>query len=166
MSQKKLLSCLKDCVENPNEPDSPRLEVMGGRGTLYGIIHKEENGRKLSSFRTEIATNEKILIEIYEDCLTNTELRSKNKANECHFTNLSLALSSTESLYVNKYLIVDEDFYDCLLAYRKSAKVLNKYPVEFEKEKGETVEKYLISPHQILTKYFDELKRKLEKIES
>ena len=76
--EKRLLDCLEDCIKNPSEPDSPVLEIMGGRGTLYGIIHQEENIRKLAALIFEVLRMKRLDVRLYEDCLRNNDLRKKN----------------------------------------------------------------------------------------
>lgn len=162
--EKRFLACLKDCVENPNEPDSPVLEVMGGRGTLYGIIHKQENVRKVTALRVEVNSNERIIIRVYEDCLKNADLRANSKNDQCKFPALSLTLSATEFLYVNRYLDLTQEFYDSVLGYYKTAEAVNHYLLEWTEEGGIGIEKWLLSHHKVITKRFDLFKQNLEKL--
>ncbi|GAI91081.1 unnamed protein product, partial [marine sediment metagenome] len=48
---------VKDCLDNPNLPDSHVLETIGGRGTLFQILMRDESLRKLDALFSEIKRN-------------------------------------------------------------------------------------------------------------
>lgn len=159
----RFLACLKDCVENPKEPDSPVLEAMGGRGTLYSIIHNEENIRKVTALKMEINSNEGIINRVYDACSKNSALRSEKKDNECTMPSALLTVSSTEFLYVNRYLDLDEEFYDAVLGYYKVVETVNKHLVEWVNNNLAN-EEWIISMREIVKEYFDKIKGYLEKL--
>ncbi len=78
--EEKFKAALENCIKSPNEPDSPVLETLGGRGTLYGIMHKEENARRIEGLQLELNINETLLGQIFDNCVRNKALRSANKA--------------------------------------------------------------------------------------
>jgi len=77
--EKQFQASLVDCLDRPNEPDSPVLMAMGGRGTLYGIIHEDENKRRLSALKMEFENNKRIFESIYRHCEDNKTIRSKKR---------------------------------------------------------------------------------------
>ena len=162
--EKSFLACLTDCINNPNEPDSPVLEVMGGRGTLYGLIHKEEINRRLASLLEEVYGNEKILVKLYEDCLKNYDLRKENKTEKCSFPGISLTLSAIELLYVNRYLDASEEFYSSMSGYYKVAESVNQRLNDWNKKEGCVIEKWFLEKHKVITKRFDAFKAELGKL--
>lgn len=106
---------LKDSIKHPEVPDSPVIETLGGRGTLYNIVHNEENNRRLKALRMEIDKNEKSIGKIHEHCEKNKSLRAKGGIVE--MTSASLRKSATEFLYIDRYLDLPEEFYEGLYIY-------------------------------------------------
>jgi hypothetical protein len=45
---------LRDCLKNPESPDSVVLQTITGRATLYQIVRKNESLRKLTALQEEI----------------------------------------------------------------------------------------------------------------
>ena len=48
---------IEDCLVNPTSPDSHVLETIGGRGTLFQILMKQESLRKIDAILDEIDYN-------------------------------------------------------------------------------------------------------------
>ena len=151
-------------MKNPNEPDSPVLELMGGRGTLYNIIHKEENNRRFRVLKEEIFNNDKIVVRLFEDCVNNQELRKKDTSDQCRFPALTLSLSATEFLYINRYMALPDEFYLSLLTYYRVAETINHHLLNWISDK-ENAEKWFLKNFKTITKKTDNLKKQLETIE-
>lgn len=124
--EKGFLASLKDCIESPNDVDSPVVQALGGRGTLYSIIHAQENTRKIRALLTEISLNETDTKRIYDLCEQNEKLRTENKAKECRMLSYVLRSSAAELLYVNRYLDLDDDFYNNVDAYYEHVQAINR----------------------------------------
>jgi len=62
----KLKNAIKDCLKNPDKPDSYILETISGRGSLYEIIRGEENLRRLDALNSEINYNIEIFNSVYD----------------------------------------------------------------------------------------------------
>jgi len=77
---------LRDCIKHPDEPDSPVIETLGGRGTIYSIIHKEENQRRLETLKMELARNKEILKRLYLRCEENKALRAEKKCKNARWS--------------------------------------------------------------------------------
>lgn len=71
---------IEDCLKNPNSPDSHVLETIGGRGTLYQIIARDESVRKLEAVISEIDYNIQTLGEIVSCCTKNQKEIDEAKA--------------------------------------------------------------------------------------
>jgi predicted transcriptional regulator len=116
--EKQLLDALTNCVEKPDDPDSPVLEALGGRGTLYSIIHADENKRRIDSLKLEFSINTQLLKRIYDRIAENEALRAQNKPNENpHMVTELLKYSALENLMINRYLDLEPEFYNTLSAY-------------------------------------------------
>jgi hypothetical protein len=93
----KLNETIKDCIQNPEKVDSPILQEISGRSTLYSIIKKEENLRKLDALILEINYNVHILSIIIEKINA-----QKTPGDEIPMMNLNK--SSLELLLVSRYI--------------------------------------------------------------
>lgn len=49
--RKLLKDAVKDCLENPERPDSHVLETISGRGSVFEIIHRQEMVRRLDALK-------------------------------------------------------------------------------------------------------------------
>jgi hypothetical protein len=113
--EEKFIQSLKDCLEKPNESDSPVIDALGGRGTLYSIIHKDENNRRVSALKREYSKNKacfEVMVSISEG---NQALRLQKK-DPMPMEGL-LSFPAAESLLVDRYLDQDEEFYTKLIDY-------------------------------------------------
>ncbi|MGD0996315.1 MAG: hypothetical protein ABR909_12430 [Candidatus Bathyarchaeia archaeon] len=142
------IASLTNCIECPNEPDSPVLEAMGGRGTLYSIIHAEENKRKLDALKMEIEYNKILVVEIYENIEKNISIRLKWKesSEKKELTRMSCGgtkTSAVEYLIVNRYLDLEEGFYRFLTNYQAHFNAINEHLVEWSRNALHS-EQYLI----------------------
>ena len=138
------LKSLSDCIEKPEGLDSPVIEIMGGRGTLYSIIHAQENKRKLDAFQYEIKWIMELLEIIYNQCLKNKAYRSEGKKGECKMvTARYLPTSAIKSLYINRYLDLNEDFYKILHCFYVLVLAANKQ-MEYWQDRGEYAENWIL----------------------
>jgi len=142
--EEKFLASLKNCIESPNDVDSPVLQALGGRGTLYSIIHAQENARRIEALLTEISLNETDTNAIYEFVERNKQLRTESKGEEGHMLSNPLRSSATELLYVNRYLDLDEDFYRKVDEYYGHVQAINIFLAEWGSHPAEA-EQWLVS---------------------
>ena len=75
--ESQLKNSLIDYIQKPDESDSPVLMAMGGRGTLYGIIHKDENERRTNALVSELRKNDFLINNTFENYTKNQEIRSQ-----------------------------------------------------------------------------------------
>lgn len=102
----KFVSAIKDCITNPNSPDSPVLEAITGRGSLFEIIHRDEINRRMEALISECDYNLMVLNAIYLQI-------DKNQNNPEGRTYLTgrLLFSAFESLLVDRYIDEGSLFY-------------------------------------------------------
>ena len=108
---KHFTAALKDCLNNPESPDSAVLQAITGRGTLYQIVRKGEILRKLTALYQENGMNLTIVNKIKDMCDENSQLRSLNKQKECTNVKTPLHVICAENLLVNQYLETHDSFY-------------------------------------------------------
>lgn len=108
----RLNEALRDCLNNPESPDSVVLQTITGRASLYQIVKKTENLRKLTALQEETKFNRKVLNFVKEQCDKNSELRAKKKANECEMVTARLRIICLENLLVNRYIDPENSFYE------------------------------------------------------
>lgn len=102
---KKLKNAIIDCLKNPNKPDSPILETISGRGSLYEIIRREENLRRLDALNSEIKFNIKIFNEVH-DLIEEGNIptqRFRTSAIKLFITNRYVNLSNDECKDIEEY---------------------------------------------------------------
>ncbi len=102
---------IKDCIENPNMPDSHVLETIGGRGTLHQILIRDESLRRLEALISEVDYNQVTFDKVINRCKKNIKLREEKKSGERYSTDL-LRTSAVELLIVNRYIDAEKDLYE------------------------------------------------------
>lgn len=106
---------IKDCLDNPDIPDSHVLETISGRGTLYKILMRDESLRKLDAVISEIKHNKVILTDIVDTCDENIkkkeEALARGKQPSRSFTTGLYRFVAVEMLVVSRYIDADKAFY-------------------------------------------------------
>ncbi len=110
--EKQFSNAIDDCLKNPNSPDSHVLETIGGRGTLFQILMKEESLRRLDALLSEISSNFNTLDRIKKICEENAIARKENKPSPIRFETGRYLVASAEALIVNRYIDADISFYN------------------------------------------------------
>jgi len=103
---------LRDCLKNPESPDSLVLQSITGRAALYQIVKRTENLRKLTALQRENRFNLTVLTSIKDICDKNSELRATKKENECKIVTSRPRLICLENLVVNRYIDTEDSFYE------------------------------------------------------
>lgn len=102
---------LRDCVKNPNKPDSVVLESTIGRGSFYELIQNEEIGRRLFGLISEFNYNKKY----FDKLLKHAKLRDKDELST--FTTGLFRYACIELLISNRYLSEIDQFYEICDTY-------------------------------------------------
>jgi len=125
---------LKDCIDNPQIPDSPVLEAISGRGSLYSIFRGEEIIRRLTGLLSEIDRNFG-LIE-----LANKYAENAIEGVKRSFLTTKCRVASTESLlgerYVdesNEFYRIAEDYYDTIVRFNERLNLWHDLPPSTDK---------------------------------
>jgi hypothetical protein len=161
--EERFLAALKNCVESPDDGDSPVLGALGGRGTLYSIIHAEENARRIKALQMEIDFNNTDADRIYESCEQNKKLRTENEAKECKMLSILLRSSAIELLYVDRYLDLEQEFYVTVDDYYEHILAINTRLTEWVTF-AKPVEEWLTENKEEFTKTTIKLKEYVKKI--
>jgi len=104
--KRQFLKAIQDCLSHPETPDSPVLETISGRGTLFQIVHRDEINRRIEALFAEQETNARILKEVYDRV---GKLSTQSGAR--------LRTVAVELLITNRYLDEDKKFYDSAASY-------------------------------------------------
>jgi len=148
---------LKDSIKHPEVPDSPVLETLGGRGTLYNIVHDEENQRRLQALYLEITDNEKLLGQIHKLCEKNKSLRSKGKKGR-QMVSYTLRKVAAEFLYIDRYLDKPKEFYYNLCSHLDNIEATNR-KLETWQDRPVLCEKWLLENEEIIDNVIKILKK-------
>lgn len=140
--ERTFLEALTNCITSPKEVDSPVIGALGGRGTLYSIIHAEENSRRIRALQKEIELNNTDIDGIQNDCERNNKLRTEKKPQECAMKSTLLRSSAIELLYVDEYLDLDNNFYAFVTGYYDNIQSIN-HQLALWSEHGKFVEEWL-----------------------
>jgi hypothetical protein len=126
---------LADCLSNPESPDSAVLQAITGRATLYQIVKKSENSRKLTALQEENTFNCTLIDTVRNCCQTNFGLRALKREKECKAITARMRLVCLENLLVNRYVDADDTFYeyahkyfDLATAFSEQLSIWSQYP--------------------------------------
>jgi hypothetical protein len=111
--KKDFKKAIVDCLENKSRTDSPVLNTINGRNSIYVLIHRDENIKKVKGVLQEIQYNGRRMIDIKER-LTKGDMIQ----NLLHIKNIDDILSQ-------RYLDKDDGFYDLLFQYSTLIILLN-----------------------------------------
>lgn len=130
-----LNEAIRDCLTNPESPDSVVLQTITGRTTLYEIVKRNENLRKLAALQEENNFNCTLLDVVKEFCDKNFGLRALKKEKECHAVTARMRLICLENLLVNRYIDAEDSFYeyahkyfDLAIAFSEQLSIWSQYP--------------------------------------
>jgi hypothetical protein len=164
--ESKFIQALKNCSAYPNQPDSPVLEALGGRGTLYSIIHKEENERRISALKMESQHNQRLFRSAIINSKKNEALRLKQKDKttiaEVHMITSLLGTLAADFLLINRYLDIDEASYEIIRRYCQHLHAVNNILADWLHH-SQRVDKWLLNckPTRKVFSEYEELIKKL-----
>jgi hypothetical protein len=100
-------NALRDCLAQPESPDSQVLESLSGQGTLFQRFRREETSRRLEALVRELEYNSTIL----DVCLSTAKSNiAKPKTHHTHVTDRTRT-SALELLVTNRYVEEQAHFY-------------------------------------------------------
>lgn len=136
-------AAIEDCLKNPDSPDSHVLETIGGRGTLFQILTKQETWRKLGALAKEIINNCALLDVVKNMCIENAHLREQKST--CHIITGRFRTIAAEALIVNRYVDASDEFYGTAERYLDGCVRFNEQISAWDfLQDAEIVEKWLL----------------------
>lgn len=91
---------IADCLLHPEAPDSPVLDTITGRGTLFEMMRRDEVVRRLEAITSEIKTNRFVMHKTIES----------TKKHEIIYARMQVA--SLQLLVTERYVNADGLFYE------------------------------------------------------
>jgi len=131
-----LSDAIRDCALHPEKPDSPVLEAITGRGTLFEIINKEETNRKIQALQLEYQRNKNHYDEVSQSVKQNIKLREKAKKDPKNKKKISSKISlpttlmessSIELLLTTRYVDEDQTLFKHFLIIRSNLIAINEH---------------------------------------
>ncbi len=104
--RKKFSEAIKDCLANPNNPDSHVLETLSGRGTLFEIFRRDEALRRLEALLEECHFNLLGIKSVF-----NFAQENQKNPSERHFPTVRFRSCAVELLITNQYIDEDKSFF-------------------------------------------------------
>jgi hypothetical protein len=156
--RRELKFAVQDCIDNPDRPDSPILEAVIGRGSLFEIIRKEEVRRRIYALKSEFDNNSERLERVLRIAKENIEIRKKIKLGENvprspEFITGRFRYPSVELLVANRYFDAPDGFYPQAEKYFDDLHQLNDQLRIWETKSQET-EQYFREVEKDFTKEF------------
>lgn len=103
---------LQDCISHPEIPDSPVLETISGRGSIFEIIRRDEVMRRVKALVSECDRNLYVMQYIIDTGKENQKIKAKPEGggNKTYVT-FRFRYSAIELLVTNRYLDEQDSFY-------------------------------------------------------
>ena len=124
--KKQFLKAIADCHKNPEFPDSYVLETIGGRGTLYQILMRDESLRRLDAIIAETQSNQNSWKHISEVCGNNIKNREGSKKGGLRYATEILRHCCVDLLISTRYLSAMPDFYEAAEHYSNELMRVNE----------------------------------------
>jgi hypothetical protein len=124
--KKQFIKAVVDCHENPESPDSYVLESIGGRGTLYQIIMRDESLRRLDAIIAETQSNQDSWKHISEVCENNIKNRAGSKKGDLRYATEILRHCCVDLLISTRYISATPDFYEAAEYYSNEMMRVNE----------------------------------------
>lgn len=160
--EKQFGAALNNCLEYPDEPDSPVLVALGGRGTLYSLLHHEENSRRCTAVLSELKWNDGRMKSMMDAIKENENLRLNKKDSECQMATLTFRTIAAENLSVNRYLELTDETYDMFGTYHSWIDFLREQHSKWFHGNAKDYEEQLKKASDTYFKVSDTLKKCLE----
>jgi len=110
---KKFKEAINDCISNPDRPDSVVLETITGRGSIYSVIHHQENIQRLEGLIEEIRQNYGAIKAIYERIEWNRKRRLSFLRMSWGTITTNLGHSALDLLLAERYIEGKPELYSC-----------------------------------------------------
>lgn len=118
---------IKDCLDNPDRPDSDVLETISGRGSLFEIFRREEALRRLDAVLAECDRNLKVLEWVSKAA----EMCKRENGKQKRLDVYHLMVPAIEMLLTSRYLREAPAFYQLATDCWESLVVINNHLAEW-----------------------------------
>jgi hypothetical protein len=140
--KKQFLKAIADCHDNPEFPDSYVLETIGGRGTLYQLLMRDESLRRLDALIAETQYNKNSWKTITQACERNIKIIEGSMKGDKSYRTEILRHCCIDLLISNRYLSATPDFYETAERYLDRVMEVNERLPHWP-TRGETISKWL-----------------------
>lgn len=168
-------NAIKDCLSNPNMPDSQVLESITGRGTFFEIFRQDETMRRLDAVLLECNQNLETIENLFKICKEKKENENKKEKilkrllnifslhNKRSFNiNLSrLSPIAVQLLVTHRYLDKTNEFYIKAGHYRMLVEITNNHLEEWPFNVKNT-EEWILDNKDIIQKAINNFKAVVE----
>ncbi len=158
--EKRFHDAIDDCLRNPDLPDSHVLETIGGRGTLYQILVRDESVRRLDAIMSEISNNKSVFRDTMNTCKANIELRKEKKA--VSYPTELFRTAAGGSLVVNRYIDAPNSFYELAESYIGRLNNINARLVDLP-SRPSTIEHWLFLEEEPSKRFMEQLSKNIRK---
>ena len=153
----KFLKAISDCHKNPEFPDSHVLEAIGGRGTLYQILMRDESLRRLDALIAETQSNQSSWEYIVEICEKNIKKREGLMKGDPKYATNILRHCCIDLLISTRYLSATPDFYETAEDYLGEVMVTSERLPHWP-ARAETIDAWLDKRASRVSKVISEFK--------
>lgn len=112
---------VSDCIENPDRPDSSVLETITGRGSLFSIVNRQGNIRRLDAIINEANINIESL-NIYLHHAQHPVKVGKTKSLPTHV----IETDAIQLMSTDRYLDRDRNFYKLANVYFREMNIVKE----------------------------------------
>jgi hypothetical protein len=153
-----LRAAVIDCLDNPNHVDSPIVEAIVGRGSLYQMVWAEENRRRFRAVAEEFVFNHALLQETFKTASSNRAWFKRRNVLTFRFRGDAVA-----SLVINRYLDEQPEFYHEMQNYQVVLGALNS---ELDRwgQSGTMTEKWLRKNQILFLDLFKKVENRFERL--
>jgi hypothetical protein len=138
--RKNFKEAIMDCLDHPEKCDSPILESVTGRGTIFQMFQHDETVRRLEALLSECDSNIKLFNSYIEKSTENQKLISRKEA---RFYTQRLRTLALELLISNRYIEVPPTFYQIAEALHSNIIAINEQ-LSTWKIDSENIEKWIL----------------------
>ncbi len=131
---------LRDCLKEPDRPDSPVFLAISGRGSLFELIHRDEATRRSLAVLSEIERN----VEVAETIKDRLEKNESRTGRRYGVVTGRMRSAAVELLITDRYLDESEEFYQLAEYYYDWIPRMNETLNDWrQKENRKRVENWL-----------------------
>jgi hypothetical protein len=160
--KKQFLEAIADCRDNPESPDSHVLETIGGRGTLYQILMRDESLRRLDALIAETDRNRRSWGLIIAACKENPEKRKNSRQGDVSYPTQILRRCCIDLLISTRYISTGPDFYKKAETYSNKLLAVNARLPHWP-DRHDPIERWLKEEDSMISKAISEFGSQLKR---